>query len=769
MFNRKAKITLFRVAMIFLIILILLGVILFASIMFANAKGATQTLEEIEQTKIKKSYFWLESQSKGRWNFLTTEQHVFSFLALKEKLAESDKNAAITSLLFKSENKKCWPKSNCNARETALSKIMLDSMQQDTRNISNWLLNQTIPTAGIEWYLQLTSPYSTKLMCNISYSGASNNLFIDEKNIVSGTPGNCFEIYDKYWLKLKPECSKYSFNVSCNDSSMANFLFKKGTAWYVTSEIENLYSGDIREMQISSYCIKNPSNVCDYEATAWAAYSFKKQGDNERVKIFLPYLITFKEENKKYFPDAFLYALTENSEYEQNIETIKGNSYFILLNPSQYNEFYDSALAMVMTVNYGSRGILNSMKTQLLERQSTRGNWEISSGDSQRETALILLGFWPDFVSTTECESLGYSCVSNCSSLGTSQLHACGTGKECCQIASVDCVDVFGMCAATCGYNQVETLNNCEPGKRCCKNYGSAYCVSEIGGNLCTSDQKCLDANGEIKDFITSKDLINGNYCCIGVCSTPSGICSDLGGSLCNINEGNSCPSDNWLHATDELSCCTLGYCSPRLVNCADIPGEKCTTDETCKDGQLSIALDTDGEQTCCARGKCIPNSCEAFGGIPCDMGIGESCTGTTFETGDSRACCIGGICTLSCSEKGGEPCSSGMICKGKSEIASNTDKCCIGECKEKSGFPWWILILILFIFLGIITFFLIKKSKSDKGGAGPSNKDNKQKPKYNSFSMLNQGVQRHSLMQRPTLIQNQNKKPVGIPLPPTP
>jgi len=65
--------------------------------------------------------------------------------------------------------------------------------------------------------------------------------------------------------------------------------------------------------------------------------------------------------------------------------------------------------------------------------------------------------------------------------------------------------------------------------------------------------------------------------------------------------------------------------------------------------------------------------------------------------------------------------------------------------------------------------YFLIKKSKSDKGGAGPSNKDNKQKPKYNSFSMLNQGVQRHSLMQRPTLIQNQNKKPVGIPLPPTP
>lgn len=765
MIDRKARITLFRIAIIFLIILALIGVIIFASIMFANVKGATQTLEEIEQIKIKKSYSWLESQSKSKWNFLTTDQHVFSFLALKERLTESDKNAALTSLLSKSENKKCWPKSNCNTKETALSKIMLDSMQQDTTNISNWLLNQTIPTTGIDWYLQITSPYSTKISCNILYSGETNKISIDEKNIISGTPGNCFEISSGYWLKLKQTCSDYVFNVSCNDTSMANFLFKKGTAWYVTSEIENLYSGDSREMKISSYCEKNSNNLCDYEATLWTAYSFAKQGDSEKVKIFLPYLITFKEENKKYFPDAFLYALTENAEYEQNIEKIKGNSPIILLNPSQYNEFYDSALAMVMTVNYGSRGILNSMKTQLLERQSTKGNWEISSGNSQRETALILLGFWPDFSSTTECEGLGYGCVSNCSSLGTSQLYACGSGKECCQITSVNCADRFGICAATCGFNQVETSENCESGKRCCKNYGQAYCTSEIKGNICTSDQKCVGIDGEIKELVVSKDT---NYCCVGNCSSQLGLCSDIGGELCDINAGNSCSSDKWLVASEPF-CCTIGSCSQRQVNCADIPGEKCTFEQTCKEGQLTIALDTNDEQTCCAMGTCIPNLCESLGGIPCNTGAGESCTGDKYETGDSQTCCVNGNCSLSCSDLGGEPCSSGTVCKGTSKSASDTTKCCIGTCEKKSGFPWWILILILGIFFIMMIYILIKKSKSDKGGSSPSNKDNKQKPKYDSFSMLNSSAQRPSLIQRPTLIQSQNRKPTGIPLPPTP
>lgn len=759
MADKKARITLFRIAVIFLIILILFGAAIFASIIFAKAQ--TQTLEQIELTKIKKAYSWLESQSKGRWNFLTTEQHVFSFLALKEKLTELDKTAALNSLISKSENKKCWPKSNCNVKETALSKRMLDSMQQDTRNISNWLLNQTIPTAGIEWYLQLTSPYGTKISCNISYSSTTNDLFIDEKNAISGIPGNCFDIYNGYWLKLKPECSKYTFNISCNDTSMANFLFKKENAWYVTSEIENLNSGDLREMKISSSCIKNSNNLCDYESTAWTAYSFKKQGDNEKVKIFLPYLITFKDENKKYFPDAFLYALTDNVEYEQNIEKIKGNSYFILLNPSQYNELYDSALAMVMTANYENRGILNSMETQLLARQSTRGNWEISSGDSQRETALILLGFWPDFTSTTECEGSGYSCVSNCSSLGTSQPYSCNTGKQCCEMETIDCTDVSGMCAYTCGVSQIDTTDICESGKRCCKNYGSAYCVSEIKGNLCTGDQKCLDANGEIKEFITSKDLTNGNYCCVGTCLTPSALCSDVGGEICDPNNGNSCLNENWLVASESF-CCTLGSCLPKQVNCVDIPGEKCTSEQTCKGGQWSTALDTGGEQTCCVQGTCIANTCESLGGISCDAGAGESCTGNKYETGDAQICCVNGNCSISCSEQGGEPCSSGMICKG-----TGTTKCCIGKCQKKSGFPWWILILILGIFFIIMIYFLIKKSKSDKGGVWPSNKDNKQKPKYDSFSMLNSNAQRPSLIQRPTLIQNQNRKPTGIPLPP--
>jgi len=52
-------------------------------------------------------------------------------------------------------------------------------------------------------------------------------------------------------------------------------------------------------------------------------YMIIEQNKTKKVRNYSSKTLEAKEENKKYFPDAFLYALTNNQEYEQNIEKIK--------------------------------------------------------------------------------------------------------------------------------------------------------------------------------------------------------------------------------------------------------------------------------------------------------------------------------------------------------------------------------------------------------------------------------------------------------------
>ncbi|MCX8194331.1 MAG: hypothetical protein N3G19_03160, partial [Candidatus Pacearchaeota archaeon] len=174
-----------------------------------------------------------------------------------------------------------------------------------------------------------------------------------------------------------------------------------------------------------------------------------------------------------------------------------------------------------------------------------------------------------------------------------------------------------------------------------------------------------------------------------------------------------TCLQGQWIQSS-EANCCRLTFCtiqSSQQLSCSAMGGEICASDEDCDDGTLVVAADTGGQATCCTQGGvCLPESCDALGGVACEAG--QTCSGSLEETMDAPRCCVGGSCLSSCSALGGTICSSTLRCDGPTVQASDTTSCCRGKCKKPGAFPWWIIIVIVILALILLLFYLIKTGK---------------------------------------------------------
>ncbi len=693
------------------------GFVLLFIVLFISSLILVSAQQEQETRQIKRAYSWLKTNTIGRWQGLNTEQHVFSLLALRDQLSSLQQETSGRKLIEKSyENGTCWPgpsESNCNVKETAIAKLALDAIGKDS-DAEEWLLNQTTMPTGIEWYLQLIQPSEQASRCLLFYDGSCSSgceIGISEEGKITGNYGNCFVVAEDYWLSLNSECSDKTFNVTCNTSINANFLFKKDGDWYVTGQLESAQAqGKPLSINLEALCIET-FGYCDYESSLWTAYVFFKDGRRDIARLFLPYLVMNYEnsENQKYIPQAFIYDITKRESFASELAALQRNDGLWLAQGSS-DKYYDTALVVLMT--QGAVGNITKTKETLLEEQKyPEGYWECSGCDKHRDTALILLGIWPTFEYLSPCELQGYNCVVNCTqSGGTSQPYSCFDNLQCCDIAQ-NCEDRWGECKISCLSNETQVPYICGPGEKCCKPYDKSLCITEIGGQICGTGQICLDNQGNIIPLITSSE---GPVCCLGACTTSTETCSDLGGEHCDPST-KSCLAGHWLYATDTDYCCELGYCSEQFLSCSAMGGEMCASDEDCKNGVMVEAANTGGQETCCIQGGiCIPRFCDAINGIECE--VDESCSGTMYETSDVQRCCVDGECLSTCSSLGGTVCNFTLACDGRIVEATDTTRCCIGTCKKPKEFPWLTLIIIFLVLgLGTIIFLFIRKKKKVK------------------------------------------------------
>lgn len=670
--------------------------------------------QQDEISKIKKAYTWLQGSTAGKWANLNTEQHVFSLIALQSKLTASQINSSYKALLQKSYNNgTCWPgpTETCNLVDTALAKIALITLAKDQTKVDEWLLNHTKPYTEGNWFLQLTQPSNNEVRCLLSYESlgqqgqTTTEITISKNGIIGGNLGDCFS-NATYWLQLNANCAEKEFTILCNDSIMANFLFKKDDEWFVSSKVETAPALENLSIKLATLCVTpqvSQAKNCDYKATLWTAYAFALANQEEIVKSFLPYLImnANAQENQKYLPEAFLYKLTAKQSYANKLAQMQKTDGTWLASGSN-NKYYDTALVAIMT--QGSVGNILKTKETLLREQKTDGSWDCSNCNNIRETAMILVGIWPNFEWRSSCELEGYSCVANCTDAGGSPVTLdCFSNLECCNI-SFSCEQKYGICKASCSENETQLSYSCSSGV-CCKDYSKALCVAEIKGERCNANQKCLDSQSRIIPFIYASDTA---YCCKGSCSTATLSCSEANGVYCDPSAGYSCLQNKWIQATDTVYCCEANYCSQLEQTCQQKYGEICSSDQDCKDGILVEAADTNGQATCCIQGgKCIPKTCNYEKCNP-----DESCVGSSYETFDALVCCRG-QCLKSCAALGGTICNATMKCKGTTKKASDTSQCCIGKCQKKAKFPTTILIIIIIIVIILaVLFYLIKTGK---------------------------------------------------------
>ncbi len=448
-----------------------------------NNSAAEITSGSNEDTKIDKAYQCLENKVKDKCSSLSSEEKVFSLLAI-----EKCKDEVISDSKYKSDLK-----------YTAQAIFALDKVSASTDDAENWLFTQKAISEEVVWYLQIESNEATS--CTITYlpDTIKNSITIGEDKKINSNAGTCLSLSEgNYWLRVDPSCYEKEFEISCNKGFQTNLLFKKKTSStiYVSEKTTSASAEGKTTEKINSVCFSK-AGKCDYEGSLWAAIALDFKGNN--VYDYVPYLITMAEENKNFIPNSFLYYLIGSGDFRSQILLQqKENKYW----DESGDKFYDTALALFPFSDDPSQK--TNSKNWLLEVQDSDGCWQ----GNIRNTAFLLNSIWPRDLSiavddTEDCEDSNFFCMSR----------------------------------INCEGNVLDDYD-CSGALICCDSKKELETCSEQNGKPCASGEICSGGN-----LVDSFDLGTAK-CCVGgeckvqeqesECVSNSGECRPYG---CESNE----------------------------------------------------------------------------------------------------------------------------------------------------------------------------------------------------------------------------------------
>jgi hypothetical protein len=451
---------------------------------------------ENEKGSIDKGYACLRGQIEDR--SISLEEAIFSALALG-----GDSKLIDVIEKKKESGRDCWPDNNCNVKETAQVLLAYDRMGRDTRDIEDWLIDHSEIADDLNWFLQIDISSGLESECTIDHDGDDVTITVNEDMSLSGSLDSCLSFErGGYWLGIDNDCLDEEFEISCDQDFVTALAYQRGNSGttYISSETSSSTALGTTIENIDAKCFGE--NRCDYEGSLWAALALEKTG-NSNVSQFLPYLLAFADENRKFFPSSFLFALTGEDDHYSDVVQLQQQDKFWDISGSK-DRFYDTSLAMLSLGTTGASE-LNSAKNWLLEIQMDNGCWD---NNNLRSTAFVLYSGWGRSVSGGSGGGSGGS--NDCISAGNS-----------CEIAS-EC--------RSAGGNVLGNLN-CEGFGFCCSVSVEEQSCSELGGEVCLSNEECD----------VSESLSAEGSCCTGTCIKSNVV------NLCESFEGScrfSCSSD---------------------------------------------------------------------------------------------------------------------------------------------------------------------------------------------------------------------------------
>ena len=435
---------------------------------------------ETEQQKVDKAYQCLGDKVSGKCSSLSSEEKAFSALATGNCRADLTSDSK-----FKTD-----------VKYTSQAVLAMDGNSDGEA----WLASRNATPTELVWFLEIESPDPTS--CSIQYSGQSYALNIDDDKKLSSNAGSCLVLaQDNYWLRVSPSCYNTEFSISCNQNFLTTLLFKKSTSptIHVLEKTSSAASGGTTKEKVESSCFTqgNSGSSCNYEASLWASLVLDSRGKD--VSSYLPYLITLADENQRFLPEAFLYALTANTEFKVSLLSKQKSSQWWM---ESGDKFYDTALALYPFQAESPQEKTNA-KTWLLNVQDTNGCWE----NNIRNTAFILVSIWPK------------------------QFGGGGGGEL------PDCEDAGYYCTTTAGCDgEILSEFDCPSLYKCCTTPAVIETCADTGGDICSSNQRCVGGTS-----VDASDLRAGEICCAG-------------GSCAAEQEASDCELNNGICITGECS-----------------------------------------------------------------------------------------------------------------------------------------------------------------------------------------------------------------------
>lgn len=410
------------------------------------------------QAKIDQAYDCLDAKVSGKCGTIAPQEKIFTLLANGQCKDE---------VIADSLNGECWPNSGCNIKQTAQAILALSQTTADTEKAEQWLISQNTSPDDVEWYLQIESDKETR--CTITYDGLDRIVVLKEDKTLTTGARPCLSLSSgDWWLKVSPGCYDREFKVSCDEDFQTNLLFRRkaSSVIHVSDMTHSASALGTTIEQINSACFMQ-GGECNYEGSLWAALVLNSKGHD--ISAFMPYLTTTAEENSEYLPESFLYLLTAQDDYRNDLLLKQKSNKFW---NEEYTKFYDTAVALYSISDEPAEKI--RAKQWLLEVQDSEGCWQ----GNIRDTAFVLASVWPRTIETTlsDCESSGYYCMSEASCEGN-------------VLGNYRCPGVLKCCDA------LKPIQPC----------------ADQNGEVCNSNQKCVGGL-----VVSASDTTTGETCCVG-------------------------------------------------------------------------------------------------------------------------------------------------------------------------------------------------------------------------------------------------------------
>ena len=481
-----------------------------------TTSSSAGTTSNVNTDAVSKAYSCLSDEIDKK-SSVSLQEAVFGTLALgsESKLIDEIESE-------KKSNENCWPKAGCTIKETAQVLLAYDRAGKSTSEIEKWLLTKNKTAGDLTWFLEVDVSNHVPSTCTITYDSTPRTIKIKDDLKLEGSGGTCLSISPSgYWLKIKTECLNKEFEISCDQDFITTLLYQKGTSGtvFVSSETHAAASLGTTSEKVSAQCF-GMGNACDYEGSLWAALALDETGKD--TKAFIPYLLALAPDNKKYFPETFLYILGQEDQYGEIVGSQKQNNYWETIG-SPYKRFYDTSLAM-LALSGGGAAELDNAKNYLLSIQTKEGCW---NNNNIRDTAFILYSGWKKGASSGGGGGViaGNSCLAS--------------GKYC--VRQFSCLESGGAVLNTFDCENFRDV--------CCSLNAIEQTCAEKGGRVCAASEECS----------SNPTSSSTGSCCLTACQPiqQQSSCALFGG-VCKVScsSGETASTDTCEISGD--SCCKL-------------------------------------------------------------------------------------------------------------------------------------------------------------------------------------------------------------------